>query len=63
MCQLLKILEEYKNVLFHADKSNNLSALVFFFVSTKRRGVFRDGGCSYEGEVHCGTTTCIKNSA
>lgn len=31
MCQLLNTLEEYKNVLFHADKSNNLSALVFFF--------------------------------
>lgn len=67
MCLLLKTLEVYKNVLFHADKSNDLSAHVFCFfsllLSTKHRGVFRDGECSYEREVHCGTTTCIKNSA
>lgn len=31
MCLLLKTLEVYKNVLFHADKSNDLSAHVFCF--------------------------------
>lgn len=41
MCQLLKTLEEYKNVLFHADKSNNLSALVFFFLKHKALGAFQ----------------------